>query len=214
MPGAQQLTLLYVDDNPDDLHLMQLAVAQARATFNLQLVNGYYEAVEYLSVQGKFSVSSKNPKPALVLIDYFLGSYTGGDLVAWIREQPALPALPLVIFTQGKELQEMAKCYVAGADYYLVKHATFDGLIKIVRCLDECLRCHPPQLDPLRELAVRAEFVQQALRSELREGVTEHRKLMRDLKANAGQLDGVRAEQKERKKQFPFPKERKKPEGE
>src|SRR6185436_18816627 len=183
--ATAQPTLLYVDDNPDDLVLMQLAVAQSRARFDLQMASGYYEAVDYLAAQGKFAYAFKHPKPVLVLIDYCLGSYNGGELTQWVRERPALAGMCVVILTQSKNLEDMAACYVAGADCYLTKCGTFEGLIETVRALDECLGHHPPRLEVLRELAMPADLMQKALRKEMREGLAENRRLLEELRQRA-----------------------------
>ena len=103
-------------------------------------------------------------------------------------------------------------CYAAGADCYLVKPEDFDGLLHMVRCLDECLQQQPSSLSALREVSPHADLARDALRIELREGLARHRKLMEEQRAHKGRLDTTMAEQKESKKKFPFvPKERQRP---
>src|SRR5215204_2715190 len=116
--------LLYVHDNLNDGRALDAATVKASAKFKLLLVKGFYEAVDCLSAQGKFAALGKQPKPALVLLDYFLGSYKGTDLLRWIRERPSLAGLTAVILSRTAELHHIAECYVAGADYYLVNCGT------------------------------------------------------------------------------------------
>jgi two-component system, response regulator len=201
---SQLAVLLYVDDNADDLHLMQMAAGEARVQFRLQMVNGFYEAVDYLIGNGAYADRGRFPEATMVLLDNALNGYKGADLLRWIRKQGRLAPIPVVIFSGHKEVPEMAECYAAGADYYLTKTGTFDDLIKVARCLDESLRCCPPQLETLREVAVRPELARQALRRELRAGLEKHRQLLAEHRACAAGLDATRAGQKERKKQIPF----------
>jgi CheY-like chemotaxis protein len=196
--------LLYVDDNADDLHLMQMAAGEARARFRLQMVNGFYEAVDYLLGRGAYGDRGRFPQANMVLLYNALNGYKGADLLRWVRQQGRLATIPVVIFSGHKEVHEMAECYAAGADYYLTKSGTFDDLIKVARCLNECLRSCPPQLETLREVAVRPELARQALQTELRKGLAEHRNLMQEYRARIVELETIRTEQKERKKQIPF----------
>jgi len=196
--------LLYVDDNPDDLHLMQMAAGEARVNFRLQMVNGFYEAIDYLLGQSGYADRARFPQAHMVLLDNALNGYKGVNLLRWIRTQASLATIPVVIFSGHKEVHEMAECYAAGADYYLTKPGTFDDLVKIARCLDDGLRHWPPHLESLREVATRPELARQALRRDLRAGIAEHRNLMQEHRARMAEFDAIRAEQKERKKQVPF----------
>jgi two-component system, response regulator len=206
--------LLYVHDNPDDGRALEAATVRAGARFKLQLVKGYYEAIDYLSAQGKFIALTRRPNAALVLVDYFLGSYKGTDLLRWIRERPPLAGTTAVVFSRSSELGHIAECYVAAADYYLVNPATSSGLLTIVQRLDECLKEQPPRVAALRELSVHPELARQALQTELREGLAQHRDLLAEHRERVAQLDASMAQQKERKKQVPFvPKTPPKPDG-
>jgi CheY-like chemotaxis protein len=202
--ASQLAVLLYVDDNADDLHLLQMATGEARVKFRLQMVNGFYEAIDYLLGQSGYADRARFPQANMVLLDNALNGYKGADLLRWVRKQGPLASIPVVIFSGHKEVHEMAECYAAGADYYLTKTGTFDDLVKVARCLDECLRHSPPQLETLREVAVRPELARQALKTGLRKGLAEHRNLLQAHRDLIARMDGVRAEQKERKKQIPF----------
>jgi len=206
--------LLYVHDNPEDGRAFETAMVKAGVKFKLDSARGFYEAVDYLSGQGKFAALSKRPKPTLVLLDYFLGSYKGTDLLRWMHERPSFTPSTVVIFSRSSELGHIADCYVGGADYYLVNAGTATGLLTVVQRLDECLKSDPPQVEALRELSVHPELARQALRAELHDGLAEHAGLLAEHRERAAQLDASMAEQKERKKQIPFvPKTPPKPDG-
>jgi DNA-binding response OmpR family regulator len=199
-----QPILLYVHAGPDDAHTLEWARANAGVKFTLREVSGFYEAVDYLLGQGKFAAASQHRKPAIILADYSLGTYKGTDVVRWLHEQPPLVDLPVVILSRSTEVQQMAECYAAGADCYLVKPEDFDGLLHMVRCLDECLQQQPSSLSALREVSPHADLARDAMRIELREGLARHRKLLAEQRAHKARLDTTMAEQKESKKKFPF----------
>jgi DNA-binding response OmpR family regulator len=203
--------LLYVHDNPGDGRAFQAAMTEARVKFKVELVRGFYEGVDYLSRQGKFALS-KQPEPALVLLDYFLGSYKGTDLLRWMRERAASARLTVVVFSRSAELSHIAESYVRGADYYLVNGGNPAAFMTVVQRLDDCLKEEPPRLESLRELSVHAELARQALRADLRDGLAKHSDLLTEHLERAAQLEASMAEQKERKKQVPFvPKPPRKP---
>jgi DNA-binding response OmpR family regulator len=205
--------LLYVHGDADEAHTLEWARAKGAVKFTMETVAGFYEAVDYLLAQGKFASAGKHAKPAIILVDYSLGSYKGSDLVRWIHEQLPLSNFPVVILSRSTEIPQMAESYASGADCYLVKPDDFEGMLHMVRCLDECLQQNPSSLSALREVSPHADLARDALRIELREGLARHRKLAEEQKAQTAKLDATMAEQKERKKQIPFvSKEPRKPE--
>jgi DNA-binding response OmpR family regulator len=185
LPVKTRPILLYVHEKADDAYTFEWARVNGSVKFRLQLVNGFYEGVDYLLAQGKFAALSKESKPAIILVDYSLGTHKGTDLLRWLHQQADLMSLPVVVFGRSTEPYQMAECYVAGADYYLVKPDSFEGLEKIVRCFEQCLEQRPPTLRALRE-------------------VSAHPELAQNHKTAAAKLDAAMAEQKERKKKIPF----------
>jgi two-component system, chemotaxis family, response regulator Rcp1 len=196
--------LLYVHGDADDEHTLEWARTKAGVKFTMHTVSGFYEAVDYLLAQGKFASAARRAKPAIILVDYSLGTYKGSDLVRWIHEQLSLADLPVVVLSRSTNIPQMAECYAAGADCYLVKPDDFDGMLHMARCLEECLQQNPSSLSALREVSPHADLARDALRIELREGLARHRKLTEEQNLERKKLDATMAEQKERKKQIPF----------
>ena len=62
-------TLLYVDDNPNDLFLVERACQNGRVSFLLKTTNSGTAAILCLSGAGELANRTENPFPDLILLD-------------------------------------------------------------------------------------------------------------------------------------------------
>jgi CheY-like chemotaxis protein len=94
-------TLLYVEDNPDDVFLFQRALRGAGVECHVQTVSNAPAARSYLGGKVPYSDRSRFPMPSLIVTDTVLrGDYESViDLVSWIRAQPGLAPLPVICLT-------------------------------------------------------------------------------------------------------------------
>jgi DNA-binding NarL/FixJ family response regulator len=54
----------------------------------------------------------------------------------WIRQQPELKRVPVVVLTSSKEYADINNVYDLGANAYIVKPVSFDALVEIVKTLN------------------------------------------------------------------------------
>src|SRR5258706_10365573 len=134
------LPVLYAEDEDNDVFLMQRAFAKACISNPLQVVIDGAAAIRYLSGTGEFEDRKRFPTPCLVLLDLNLPRRSGLEVVKWIREQPRLQLLPVVLLTSSKQARDIGSAYTLGANGYLVKPASSEKLIELVTTLrDACL---------------------------------------------------------------------------
>ena len=130
------VTVLHIDDDPNDTELFQAAARRANVQFSVQNVTDAEQAMAYLSGRGIYANRKVYPLPALVLLDLKMPRATGFDVLRWIRNHPEVGNLPVVIFS-GSELQDdIQQAYAGGADSYLVKPIGFNALVELVRNLN------------------------------------------------------------------------------
>jgi len=140
-PGAgptcvRAVTVLHIDDDPNDTELFQAAVRRANAPFIVRNVSDAEQAMAYLSGRGNYANRSLYPLPALVLLDLKMPRATGFDVLTWIRNHPEVGNLPVVVFS-GSELEDdIQRAYAGGADSYLIKPIGFNALIELVRTIN------------------------------------------------------------------------------
>jgi CheY-like chemotaxis protein len=125
--------ILLVEDNEDDIFLMKRALKNARIINPLVTVEDGQQAVEYLSGAGRFANRERYPFPAIVFLDLKLPLKNGLDVLAWIREQPDLGNLVVIVLTSSNEPSDLKKAYALGANSYLVKPPTADQLLELAK---------------------------------------------------------------------------------
>jgi CheY-like chemotaxis protein len=113
--------ILLVEDNEDEVVLLRRALKMAGVTAPLVVVHDGVEAVEYLSSEGVYSDRSHYPMPLLIVLDLKLPRLSGFGVLRWIREQPGLRRLPVVVLTSSNEERDVASAYDLGANSYLLK---------------------------------------------------------------------------------------------
>ncbi len=128
-------TLLLVEDDANDVMLFRRAKDKSNLANPLQVVEDGEAAVAYLSGQGQYADRNRYPLPALMLLDLKLPRKSGLEVLAWLREQPGLLRLPVVVLTSSKESVDVGQAYDLGANSYLVKPVAFDKLLEMVTAL-------------------------------------------------------------------------------
>src|SRR5262245_45393578 len=129
------VTVLHVDDDPNDTLLLQAASRKAKVDFNLQNVEDGERAIAYLSGHEQFADRTRYDMPALVLLDLKMPRATGFEILKWIRNHPhpTLKRLPVVVLSGSELKDDIRNAYAEGANSYLVKPLGFDALVNLVK---------------------------------------------------------------------------------
>ena len=130
-------TILYVEDDENDVFLMDHAWKKAGVLNPLKTVSDGEQAVQYLSGKGKYANRDEYPLPMLVMLDLKLPKLHGLDVLKWIREQPAIQILPVIILSSSSQPQDIRTAYARGANSYLIKPPHVDGLMELVASLKD-----------------------------------------------------------------------------
>lgn len=128
--------ILIIDDDPNDTLLLQRAFQRTRLLCPLHFAKDGEVAVAYLSGQGEYADRNHYPLPALVLLDLKMPRKSGLEVLEWIRQQPALKRLIVVMLTSSNQSSDVNRAYELGANSYLVKPGGFDTLMELVKSLD------------------------------------------------------------------------------
>ncbi len=128
-------TILLVEDDPNDVLLLQRAFRQANVAPSIHVEGDGEQGVAYLAGQGPYADRVRHPLPMLLLLDLKLPRLSGFEVLAWLRQQPGLRRLPVVILTSSAQLADISRAYDLGANSYLVKPVAFDALRDTVNTL-------------------------------------------------------------------------------
>jgi CheY-like chemotaxis protein len=127
--------ILLVEDDPNDILLMQRAFRKANLTIPLHVACDGLEAIEYLTHRGKFADAWRYSLPTLMLLDLKMPRKNGFETLEWLRKQPGLKRLVVVVLTSSSEQADINRAYELGANSYLVKPGDFQTLVDLVSAL-------------------------------------------------------------------------------
>ena len=114
-------TILLVEDNEDDLFVMQRSLKLAEVANPLQVVTDGQMALDYLSGTGEYGDRERHPIPSMIFLDLKLPYVSGFEVLDWMRLQPDLCSVDVVVLTSSDEERDQTRAYALGARSYLVK---------------------------------------------------------------------------------------------
>jgi CheY-like chemotaxis protein len=140
--------ILLVDDNDDDAFFFEKAFKTIESPAHiLRCIDGR-EAQLYLLGEPPFADRGFFPLPDLVVLDLKIPHVNGLALLKWIREQPELRSLIVVIFTSSSQQHEIDAAYALQVNCYLTKPASLTETTELVRAISRCWLGHlPSRLD-------------------------------------------------------------------
>jgi CheY-like chemotaxis protein len=121
--------LLIVDDDPDDRMFTREALLAVAPSLDVREVEDGIEFVDYLR-----STGPGRPFPDLVLLDLKMPRMDGFEALAAVRADPALRHVAIVaVFTTATDPEYVLRTYSEGANAFLGKPATREGLLAMMR---------------------------------------------------------------------------------
>jgi CheY-like chemotaxis protein len=125
--------VLYADDDENDTFLMERAFERLKLESPLRIVTDGKQAIAYLAGTDPYSDREANPLPSLVLLDLSMPGKTGLEVLQWVRTQPSLSAIPVIILTSSNQQSDIHRAGLLGASGYLIKPGEPDDLLRLVR---------------------------------------------------------------------------------
>ncbi len=122
--------ILHVEDNPDDVLLVAMAFRKAGVVAKLEVATDGQKAIAALTN------GAMTAPPACVLLDVKLPVLSGLEVLSWIRQQPKLKRLPVVMLTSSLLPSDINQAYDLGANSYLVKPPNLEALIELAKTID------------------------------------------------------------------------------
>ena len=129
-------TILLVEDDPNDVLLMERALGKAKLVNPLHVVEDGEQALAYLEGKGPYADRARYPLPVLILLDLKLPRMSGLEVLAWLRQQPGLKRIPVVVLTSSNEPADVNRAYDLGSNSYLVKPGGQEEMLELVKALN------------------------------------------------------------------------------
>jgi CheY-like chemotaxis protein len=118
--------ILLAEDNDDHVILILRAFRKGALLNPVYVVKNGEEVIEYLQGHGRFQNRHEYPLPALLLLDLRMPMKNGFEVLEWIRSQPTLKGLRVVVLTTSEDLRDVNRAYELGANSFLVKPIDLD----------------------------------------------------------------------------------------
>ncbi len=128
-----KLTILLVEDNPDDELLTMRELKQQNLANHITVARDGVEALDYIFGQGAYSSRDPSDTPALVILDLKLPKVDGLEVLRRIRADERTRMMPVVILTSSDDQGDLVKSYNLGVNSYVRKPVNFDDFKKAVR---------------------------------------------------------------------------------
>jgi CheY-like chemotaxis protein len=131
--GRISANVLLVDDDPADVLMVQEAFEQYAVRNMLHVVADGEQALQFLRHEGRFSGA---PRPGLVLLDLNLPRRNGLEVLAEMRADSRLAAIPVVILTTSSAPQDILRSYQLYASAYISKPTDYDQFTAAIGGID------------------------------------------------------------------------------
>lgn len=130
---GEPIEILLVEDNPYDAELALTALARSHLRNRIQVARDGAEALDFLFCTGQHADRRLEEGPKLVLLDLKLPKVDGIEVLRRIKSDPRTRPIPVVALTSSREDRDLAACYEAGVNSYIVKPVDFEQFVEAVR---------------------------------------------------------------------------------
>jgi two-component system, response regulator len=132
---TQSQSILLVEDNHDDYEATCRAFEKANLRNPIVWCKSGRDALDYLKKEGAYKEAGRETRPGLVLLDLNMPGMDGRKTLEAIKQDEILKRIPVVILTTSSDERDIKACYQAGANTYVQKPVSFEGLIEAIKRL-------------------------------------------------------------------------------
>ena len=126
--------ILLVEDNPGDAELTAEALRNGKVWNQMQVVEDGDAALAFLRQQGEYANA---PRPDLILLDLNLPRKSGREVLAEIKADDKLKAIPVIVLTTSEAEEDILRAYNLAVNCYITKPVDLDQFIKVVKAIEE-----------------------------------------------------------------------------
>ena len=134
MIAQDELPLLVVEDSDEDYTALRWALRKVGVERPVHRCATGADLLDYVRRTGAYAPGGLDARtPALILLDLNLGADNGRDVLATLKDDPALRRIPVVVWTTSAHPDDVAHCYAHGASGYATKPVDAMQLVEALR---------------------------------------------------------------------------------
>ncbi len=130
-PMHESQFILLVEDSEDDYEATLRAFKKANLHNPVTWCKSGQEALDFLQR------ASQVERPGLILLDLNMPGLDGRKTLQFIKGDSRTKRIPVIILTTSADERDVEACYQMGANTYVQKPVSFDGLIEAIKRLKE-----------------------------------------------------------------------------
>ena len=123
------ISVLLVEDDPDDVFLTRQAIERNKLHLDLHVVSDGVEALAYLRQEGDFAGAER---PDLILLDLNLPRLDGRAVLEQVKGDERLRDIPVVVLTTSQAEEDVLRSYHLHANCYVTKPIDLEQFRKVV----------------------------------------------------------------------------------
>jgi two-component system, chemotaxis family, response regulator Rcp1 len=128
------IEILLVEDSPSDVELTIEAMRDAKVANQLHVVTDGVEAMAFLRQSDQYDAA---PRPDLVLLDLNLPRKNGKEVLAEMRADEDLRAIPVTVLTTSKAESDILRSYQLGANCFITKPVHLAEFLDVLRSIED-----------------------------------------------------------------------------
>lgn len=132
MNEASSARILLVEDSANDMALTTEALRESGLAGELVWVKDGQEALDYMHRRGAFH-QRPDGQPAVILLDLKMPRVDGLQVLAQLKSDTKLRAVPIVMLTSSAEEKDVVRSYDLGVNAYVVKPVAFTEFVVALR---------------------------------------------------------------------------------
>jgi CheY-like chemotaxis protein len=131
---GRPIEILLVEDSPSDAELTSEALKEGKVANHLTIVEDGEQALAFLRRQRPYL---NVPRPDLILLDFNLPRKDGREVLAEVKNDPALGMIPVVVLTTSRAEEDVFRAYQLQANCYITKPVDFKKFLHVIRSIEQ-----------------------------------------------------------------------------
>ena len=132
MPPTPSVTIVLVENDPDQAQLIEHALRRLRFTNDLIIFNTGQEALDDL-LAGPSPSETSPPTPVLLLMNLSLPGLNGYQVLEQLQSDGRSASIHVILLTQAAESADMERCRALGCNSVVTKPVDDAVLVEAIR---------------------------------------------------------------------------------
>jgi CheY-like chemotaxis protein len=129
---ARLRPILLVEDSLKDVELVLAALKKHNLANEVEVAGDGVQALDFLYRRGQYA-SRPAGEPIVIFLDLKMPRKDGLEVLAEIKADAALRAIPIVMLTSSREEADLVRSYQLGVNAYVVKPVGFQEFVDAIK---------------------------------------------------------------------------------